>query len=387
MLASLVIAAAGAATASAQGVPELSAWIQNFGDWRGSSANATLNTALRAIQADVQQVRYSATNAYINATGVPDYNIGPWAGSPNTAANQNTLARIPRSPQPQNGAKTATGLGAIGLMIDGTQIYNASDARSYQNRNVWHQNAEIAEAGSFELAGGHPSPGNAYHYHGQPRTLRARIGDDGSRHSPIIGFAFDGFPIYGSYGYANANGTGGVVRMVSSYRTRAITQRTTLPNGTVLAATNYGPAVSTTFPIGFYLEDWEFVASSGPGALDQYNGRFEVTPEYPAGTYAYHITINADGTSAYPFIIGPSYYGVVATDNTNRSVTVPATGVDRYYPCPADYNQDGGVDGDDIAPFFTDWSNGADRADVNYDGGVDGSDVAAFFAIWSSGGC
>ncbi|MCX5691549.1 MAG: hypothetical protein NTV94_17450 [Planctomycetota bacterium] len=56
-------------------------------------------------------------------------------------------------------------------------------------------------------------------------------------------------------------------------------------------------------------------------------------------------------------------------------------------PCPADYNQDGGVDGQDVDPFFADWENGEMVADVNQDGGIDGQDVQYFFEVWEAGGC
>jgi hypothetical protein len=55
-------------------------------------------------------------------------------------------------------------------------------------------------------------------------------------------------------------------------------------------------------------------------------------------------------------------------------------------PCPADYNDDGGVDGDDVIAYFADWDNGLIAADFNGDGGVDGDDVIEFFARWD-GGC
>jgi hypothetical protein len=56
-------------------------------------------------------------------------------------------------------------------------------------------------------------------------------------------------------------------------------------------------------------------------------------------------------------------------------------------PCPADFNQDGGVDGLDVAAFFAAWQVGDTNADVNQDGGVDGMDVQAFFVVWEAGGC
>ncbi|MEI7658584.1 MAG: GC-type dockerin domain-anchored protein [Phycisphaerae bacterium] len=55
--------------------------------------------------------------------------------------------------------------------------------------------------------------------------------------------------------------------------------------------------------------------------------------------------------------------------------------------CPADYNQDGGVDGADVEAFFVDWQDGLLPADVNQDGGVDGADVQTFFTLWAAGGC
>lgn len=57
------------------------------------------------------------------------------------------------------------------------------------------------------------------------------------------------------------------------------------------------------------------------------------------------------------------------------------------FECPADFNQDGGVDGSDIDAFFTAWEAGSCDADTNFDGGIDGSDIDPFFATWEAGGC
>ncbi len=53
--------------------------------------------------------------------------------------------------------------------------------------------------------------------------------------------------------------------------------------------------------------------------------------------------------------------------------------------CPADINQDGGIDGTDVASFFANWESGEADGDFNQDGGVDGADIASFFAAWESG--
>ena len=61
-------------------------------------------------------------------------------------------------------------------------------------------------------------------------------------------------------------------------------------------------------------------------------------------------------------------------------------GVSQCTPaCPADYNLDGGVDGDDVIAFFSDWDSSNIAADFNNDGGVDGDDVIQFFEHWDAG--
>jgi hypothetical protein len=55
--------------------------------------------------------------------------------------------------------------------------------------------------------------------------------------------------------------------------------------------------------------------------------------------------------------------------------------------CFADFNNDGGIDGNDIESYFVAWESGGGSADVNQDGGVDGADVEVFFAAWEAGGC
>ncbi len=289
--------------------PELAAWLRNT-NGRVGYGN---------ILADVQLVRYSDNYVYVDSTGIPTYDIGPWPGNPNVPTNQNFVFKIVRSPAINTGTKRSTPLGPIAVWMNGVAIFNALDGFSYNNLNIWHRNAVVAEAPSFDVCLGHPAQGGVYHHHQNPRCLYRT---DSTLHSQLLGYAFDGYPVYGPYGYASADGTGGITRVRSSYRLRNITERHTLPDGTVLQPSQYGPDVSTIFPLGLYAEDYEYV--SGLGALDQYNGRISVTPDYPGGTYAYFVTINADGSSAYPYVIGPQYYGIVVMENimTRGHVTV-----------------------------------------------------------------
>jgi hypothetical protein len=151
-----------------------------------------------------------------------------------------------------------------------------------------------------------------------------------TKHSPILGWVADGYPIYGPYGYsASNNAASGVRRMISGYVLRngqfgsqnlTTLGRSYLPQWAVRlygVASNSaaGPAVSTTYPLGRYMEDNDYLGDLGyaPGTntfdLDEYNGRWCVTPEFPNGTYAYFVSIATNGTPTFPYNIGRGYYG------------------------------------------------------------------------------
>lgn len=300
--------------------PEVTSWL----------LNTTGDTGYNGILSNVQQVQYSDQNVYVSCTCIPGYDIGPWAGNPNTPANQNFVFKITRNPQPNTGTAINTGLGHIGVWSNGVSLFNAKDAMSYQNNNTWFRDALFFEGASFDDCLGHPAPNGEYHHHVNPTCLYNDADD--SHHSPLIGFAFDGYPIYGAYGFANTDGTGGIKRMTPSWQRRNITDRTTLANGTVLPANQQGPAINTLYPLGAFIEDNEYVP--GLGDLDDHNGRFSITPDYPQGTYAYFVTIDEFGDPVFPYIIGPTYYGLVPPGNTGPQSghNVPGEAVTTYVP-------------------------------------------------------
>jgi hypothetical protein len=330
---SLLLVAAISAQAHAQLTPDVTSWI----------INTTGTTGYNGIASNIQQVQYSDDNVYVSATCIPGYDIGPWPGNPNTPKNQNFVYKITRHPKANTGTAVETPLGHIGVWSNGVSIFNAKDAMSYKNANVWHQNAIIVEGSSFDECLGHPAPNGEYHHHLNPTCLYDD--KDSSKHSPIIGYAFDGFPVYGAYSYAGTDGNGKITRMRSSYRMRSITDRSTLPDGTALTSGNYGPAISTQYLLGYYIEDFEFI--QGSGDLDEHNGRFCVTPEYPNGTYAYFVTLDETGTAAYPYTLGLTYYGSVPAGNTgpasghnaiSESVTTYSTSAVNEYTETIEYS-------------------------------------------------
>ena len=119
-----------------------------------------------------------------------------------------------------------------------------------------------------------------------------------SGHSPIIGWAYDGNPIYGSYGYSNAGFSTDPVLLTSGYA---------LDTSNIIDR----PSVSD-FDGGFFVEDYKF---TGSGDLDQYNGRFAKTPEFPEGVYAYFALIDSNKDSVFPYFIGDKYRSDYVEDN------------------------------------------------------------------------
>jgi len=269
--------------------PEITSWI----------INTTGATGYGNILSNIQQVQYSTNNVYVSATCIPSYNIGPWTGNPNIPSNQNFVYKITRTPVQNTGTPTNVGMGHIGVWSNGVSIFNVSDGMSYNNQGIWNRNAYYWEGASFDSCLGHPAPNGEYHHHVSPACLYDET--DSTNHSPIIGYAFDGYPVYGGYAFTNTNGTGPIKRMKPSYVLSAATTRTN------------GPAVNATYPAGCFMEDYIYTVSSGD--LDDRNGRFCVTPEYPAGTYAYFATIDAPLTPSFPYTFYKTYYGIVQAGN------------------------------------------------------------------------
>lgn len=139
-----------------------------------------------------------------------------------------------------------------------------------------------------------------------PKILRKTINDHinndnkeiiNSVHSPIIGWAYDGNPIYGPYGQVNSD----IRRIRSSYIKNVESNRLLRPD----------------FPEGFFIQDYSFSRASGD--LDEYNGRFCITPEFPNGTYAYFMTIDSNPSSSpiYPYLIGDYFKSNPILENFN----------------------------------------------------------------------
>ncbi len=350
---------AGTHHMNAQTNPAILNWLQNTTGILGSHYVSGNSTAIQDNDsANVKTVLYSSNWVYVRANGVPSYVTGPFLdGNPSLTTSQNAIFKMPLNPVQNTGTPIATTGGNIGLFINGVALFDYRDGVAWNtNTNAlcggpgnppcpggpaatqsWNRDAVPAERLGFDCSKGHPAMGN-YHHHQNPSAFDLDLNVisticnlydadglyaiDSTQHSPLIGFAYDGFPIYGAYGFLNTDGTGGIVRIKSGYQLRNILARTVWADGTDVPD---GPAVSTTYPLGYFREDYEFISHpSDPDYLDEHNGRFCVTPEYPNGIYCYFATVDANWNSSYPYVVGPNFYGV-KTGEKVISITEPVT--------------------------------------------------------------
>ena len=348
---------------NAQINPAINSWLINTTGATGRHYVQGNSTPINDVDlVNVQSVQYSTNWVYITATGVPAYITGPFLdGNPSLTTNQNAIFKMPLNPTQNTGTATVTQGGNIGIFINGVAMFDYRDGVAWNATTnalcggpgnppcpggptatlPWNRDAIIAEKAGFDCSKGHPAQGN-YHHHQNPSafkldlTVISSICDiydaDGlyvinaNEHSPLIGYAYDGFPVYGAYAFKNAAGTGAITRMKSGYQLRNITTRTTSPTG---AAVTSGPAVSTTYPLGYFREDYEYISHPGEeDYLDEHNGRSCVTPEYPTGIYCYFATVDENWNSAYPYLVGPTYYG----NKTASKVTSITENVSTYSP-------------------------------------------------------
>ena len=326
----------------------------------------------------VQAVYSSADWVYVRSTGLASYTMGPWyldaahtQPFPNFPVNQQTLYRFPRATSVP-ATKSETQGGAIGVFVDGVAMFNSWDAFYWNGTEdvggggsgYWNRDAFVNEGVTFDPGYAHQQNTGVYHYHADPIALRYLLGDHvdfddvtktyaeatnaPTAHSPILAWTSDGCPLYGPYGFSNpTNPASGLRRMVSGYVIRdgnfgtsnlTANGRATIPQWAVrlynVSSNQSGPAVSASYPLGRYMEDNDYLGDRGytQGVdfdLDEYNGRWCVTPDFPRGIYAYFVAISSNGAPVFPYNIGRGYYGNPtggAVSAINESVTTNVLG-------------------------------------------------------------
>jgi hypothetical protein len=154
--------------------------------------------------ADNVVITFDSTAMIMHTHGLPNHPTGAfpsrgfsdgYAGNPNSITEQNGTYYIPLNPKEnpnhvvttKDNSNHALPMGPIGVAINGVVFFNPFDAGSQDATDL------------MDRCCGHPNPDGQYHYHKYPICVNSPWADEGQEHSPLIGFAFDGFPVYGPY--------------------------------------------------------------------------------------------------------------------------------------------------------------------------------------------
>lgn len=233
------------------------------------------------------------TDRVLTANGIPDHEVGifPNSGNPNEITEQEVSATITLTPNKTDSATEMGGpRGVTGYVLNGVKI-DAGTAGSCDSTGTSCSLVDNSGSWSIEALGqtsfdfgddennAHVQPGGTYHYHGMPEGFLEKQGSNSSTMT-LIGWAADGFPIYGRYGYSVADDASSAIKVITGSYQKVDTTDGSRPS-------------TADIPLGTFAQDWQYVAGSGD--LDECNGRTGVTPEFPNGTYHYF------ATDSYPY--------------------------------------------------------------------------------------
>ncbi|MEM8947176.1 MAG: YHYH protein [Planctomycetota bacterium] len=224
---------------------------------------------------------------HVSANGIPNHDVGrfPNRRNPNSIRAQHYQFSLPVNPKPaekitpiHNTRDFGPPNMPFGIAVNGV-VFDPGTAEFWNGDRQAGWNYE-ALSGAVSLGvdanHAHVQPTGAYHYHGIPTMLLKELGHSSSKHSPLIGWAADGFPIYCQYGYREPQDpTSKTIELRSSFGVKD-GNRPGAPDG---PGSKYD---------GTFVQDYTY--DEGIGHLDECNGRFCKTPEFPDGTYAYFLT-------------------------------------------------------------------------------------------------
>ncbi len=237
----------------------------------------------------------SSTTRTMTSNALPNHTVGtfPNSGNPNAISAQNgttfTAKLVPVTAS-ANQAPRILGYALNGVKFEpGTAgacpstVASTSDCDLGMGTGPWRIEALGQSVFNFGVDANkaHVQPTGEYHYHGVPEGILTNAGASSSNMKMVIlGFAADGYPIYGRYGHSSATDATSALKVIrGSY--------------VVDSVADAGRPSTTLIPLGAFVSDWNYVAGSGD--LDDCNGRFGVSPEFPNGIYHYY------ATDTYPY--------------------------------------------------------------------------------------
>ncbi len=247
-----------------------------------------------------------ASEAVVRSNSLPDYETSTFGDNPNDALPQDLELHLPVAIV---AGPSDAGVGHVGIAWNGVSLFNPSDARDIGGCTG---NAAYLESDGVDALGGHPTRTGEYHYHtGDFLRYAGELGlvNQPGAHSSLVGYAFDGIPIYGSYGFADPlDRDSEIAELRSCYRLKE--ERSCCTAAPLCApSSSFGDKLLV---MGAFIEDFEFDAAAhaaGACDLDEFNSRLAVTPEHTSPARVYVMTFDAGGAAAFPFIFGTRYWG------------------------------------------------------------------------------
>ena len=184
-------------------------------------------------------------------------NLPPLIGTDSNKTQTHTATRLPSN------AYLTPVSNVVGMAVNGVLIFSPFTAVG----------TVAATDETLDVCSGHQANG-VYHYHGFSECI---FGEDvtvsNPEHSPIYGWSLDGFPIYGPMGYADPyDPTSPVVRIETGYE--------------LTGSDDKDPS--------------HYSHNPQLGYLDQCNGRYTVTPEFPDGMYVYYLNVDENADQEFP---------------------------------------------------------------------------------------
>ncbi len=153
-----------------------------------------------------------------------------------------------------------------------------------------------------------------------------------------------------------------------------------------LAATADGAApVVMQWQIQSSVDESTFVSFRNGAFIDPISGKSLLV----SGVLdpALHLTLGPEWLPGETVTVAAWASNLCGGELSQAAVITVDAACDQCPACAADFDQDGGITGGDIASFLGAWEVGNACADVDEDGGVTGSDLGAFFAVFEVGGC
>ena len=282
--------------------------VNCIGDYSTDNVLTNINSETFNNDESVNTIsRYSWTSngsqRILIGNGIPNHEVGtfPNNNNPNTIREINVNKRFTLCPEiiSESGLEIVGPALAIAYAINSVKFDPGTAGRCNdlgecslaQGQGNWNIEALGHDTFNFgdDMNHAHVQPNGEYHYHGMPELLIEFLGDN--QGMTLVGWASDGFPVYARYGYSNTNDSNSTIKsLIPSYRLK-LQPDSNRPM--VLTSLAGGPGQGNTSPntpiaMGAFTQDYEYV--EGLGDLDQCNGRFGVTPEFPSGIYYYVVT-------------------------------------------------------------------------------------------------